>query len=349
MLIYRERVRENIIRMVEICGGPERLRPHVKTHKMRNVIEMQRKAGIAKFKCATLSEARMLAELGVEDVLVAYQMIGPNIERLIDLAKTFSTTTFRVIVDNPLAVEPLSAAASVAGVTIDVLVDLNVGENRTGISPGADAIELYILIDHVSGVTPGGLHAYDGNNRQTDVKKRMKACQETLNIVRSFQAELVSRGLSVPRRVMGGSISFPCYAQEDDVEPSPGTSVFWDWGYSTRFPDLPFEAAALLLGRIISIPTNTRVTIDLGHKAIAPDPEGQRGVALNLPGSIPGRQNEEHWVIECPDTTELILGQPIYVFPTHVCPSTALHRQVYVIEEDGSCQERWTVDARDRE
>ena len=349
MLIYRDRLRENIVKTVEIAGGPERLRPHVKTHKMRNVIEMQCQAGIAKFKCATLSEARMLAEIGVDDVLIAYQMIGPNIQRLINLKKSFPGTNFRVIADDPIAVETLSVATSRAGVTIDVLVDLDVGQNRTGISPGPDAIELYILIDHLSGITPGGLHAYDGHNHQTDFEERLKACQDTLSVVRAFQAELVSQGLSVPRRVMGGSISFPCYAREEDLEPSPGTSVFWDWGYSRRFPDLPFKAAALLLGRIISIPTNTRVTLDLGSKAIASDPNGQRGFALNLPESIPGRQNEEHWVFECPDTTILAVGQPIYVFPTHVCPSTALHRQVYVIEEDGTCREKWTVDARDRE
>ena len=108
MLVYREQLRENIARTLEIAGGPERLRPHVKTHKMRAVIEMQRAAGIDKFKCATIYEARMLAEMGVEDVFIAYQMIGPNIGRLVVLADRYPGTTFRCMVDDRGAAEALS-------------------------------------------------------------------------------------------------------------------------------------------------------------------------------------------------------------------------------------------------
>ena len=349
MLVYRERLRENIDRTLAIAGGPERLRPHVKTHKMRAVIGMQREAGITKFKCATVFEAKMLAETGVEDVFVAYQMVGPNIGRLVDLAGRFPGTTFRAMVDDRGAAEALSAAASGAGVTIDVLLDFDVGLHRTGIEPGQKALELYALLDRLPGVTPGGIHGYDGHNHQVDLAVRQQACNAALDAVRSFQSRLESRGLPVPRRVMGGSISFPCYAPAEDVEPSPGTSVFWDWGYGQRFPDLPFEAAALLLSRIISIPTATRVTLDLGNKAIASDPAGQRGIAWNLPGARPGQHNEEHWIMDCPDSSDLAVGDPIYVFPTHVCPCAALHRQVYVIDGDGRCREQWTVDARDRE
>ncbi len=349
MLVYRERLRENIDRTVEIAGGPERLRPHVKTHKMRTVIEMQRTVGISKFKCATISEARMLAETGVGDVFIAYQMIGPNIGRLVDLAGDFPRTTFRSMVDDRGAAEDLSAAAAAAGVTIDVLLDFDVGQGRTGIGAGPDAVALYALLDRLPGITPGGLHSYDGHNHQEDLGERSQACGAALEQVRAFRGQLVSRGLPVPRFVMGGSISFPCYAPAEDVEPSPGTSVFWDWGYGRRFPDLPFESAALLLGRIISIPAATRVTLDLGNKAIASDPAGQRGIAWNLPGAEPGLHNEEHWVMDCPDTSGLAVGDPVYVLPTHVCPCTALHRQVYVIDGDGRCREQWTVDARDRE
>ena len=349
MLVYRERLRDNIDRTLAIAGGPERLRPHVKTHKMRSVIEMQQEAGISKFKCATIFEAKMLAETGVEDVFVAYQMVGPNIGRLVDLAGRFPGTTFRAMVDDRGAAEALSAAAAGAGVTIDVLLDFDVGLHRTGIAPGEKALELYGLLDRLPGITPGGIHGYDGHNHQEDLAERRQACNAALDAVRSFQARLESRGLPVPRRVMGGSISFPCYASAKDVEPSPGTSVFWDWGYGQRFPDLPFEAAALLLSRIISIPTATRVTLDLGNKAIASDPAGQRGLAWNLPGARPGQHNEEHWIMDCTDTSDLAVGDPVYVFPTHVCPCAALHRQVYVIDDDGCCREQWTVNARDRE
>ena len=259
MLVYRERLRENIGRTLEIAGGPERLRPHVKTHKMRAVIEMQREAGIDKFKCATIHEAGMLAELGVEDVFIAYQMIGPNIGRLVGLADRYPGTAFRCMVDDRGAAEALSVAAAGAGVTIDVLLDFDVGQHRTGIGPGPEALALYALLDRPARASrPEASTATTATTTRRIWRKRRRACGGALDAVRAFQAQLESRGLPVPRRVMGGSISFPCYAPAEDVEPSPGTSVFWDWGYSSRFPDLPFEAAALLLSRIISIPAATR-------------------------------------------------------------------------------------------
>ena len=85
LLIYEDRVQSNIERMLQMAGGPNYLRPHVKTHKMARVIEMKLKAGISKFKCATLKEARMIAAAGGSDVFIAYQLVGPNIPRLLDL------------------------------------------------------------------------------------------------------------------------------------------------------------------------------------------------------------------------------------------------------------------------
>lgn len=349
LLIYKERVKENLAKTIDIAGGPELLRPHVKTHKMAKVVAMQLEAGIKKQKCATLFEADMLAEAGVPDVFIAYQPVGPNIGRLVNLVQRRPETTFRTMADDPQTVQALSDAAVSSGVTVDVLIDLDVGQHRTGIAPGPEAAALYNMFDRLPGLTPGGIHAYDGHNHQVDIEERTQACNESLGMVRTFQAELESQGLPVPRRIMGGSISFPCYAETDDVETSPGTAIFWDWGYGRRFTDLPFEAGALLLSRIISIPTATRVTLDLGYKAIASDPAQPRGIAWNVEGAELGFQNEEHWVMDCADTTGMSVGQPVYVFPTHICPTSALHRYVYAIDADGRCRERWEVSARDRE
>lgn len=349
LLIYRERVKENLARTLEIAGGPELLRPHVKTHKMAKIVAMQLDVGITKQKCATLFEANMLAEAGVPDVFIAYQMVGPNIGRLVNLVQRRPGTTFRTMVDTPQMAKALSAAAVSSGVTVDVLVDLDVGQHRTGIAPGPEAVALYAMLDDLPGLTPGGIHAYDGHNHQVDIEERTLACNDSLNQVRTFQAALEEKGHPVPRRIMGGSISFPCYAKAGDVETSPGTAIFWDWGYGRRYTDLPFEAGALLLSRIISIPTSTRATLDLGNKAIAADPAQPRGLVWNMDEVELGLQNEEHWVMEYPDTSGLSVGAPVYVFPTHICPSSALHHYVYVIDADGHCRERWDVTARDRE
>src|SRR2546423_1439411 len=87
LLVYVERAEENIRRMIALAGGSARLRPHIKTHKMPALIERQLRAGISKFKCATIAEAEMTARAGAADVLLAMQPVGPNIDRLIKLIR----------------------------------------------------------------------------------------------------------------------------------------------------------------------------------------------------------------------------------------------------------------------
>src|SRR5438445_1223834 len=83
LLFYKDLIRRNIARMIEMAGGPEKLRPHVKTHKTREIVRLELDAGISKHKCATLAEAEMTARCGAPDVLIAYNIVGPNIARLI--------------------------------------------------------------------------------------------------------------------------------------------------------------------------------------------------------------------------------------------------------------------------
>src|SRR6185369_17218988 len=112
LLVYPERVEANIRRMIQIAGGTERLRTHVKTHKLAEVVRMQMAHGIAKFKCATIAEAEMTARCGAADVLLAYQPVGPAVGRLIQLAKTFPRTKFSTIADDAEALRNLSDAVA---------------------------------------------------------------------------------------------------------------------------------------------------------------------------------------------------------------------------------------------
>src|SRR3989442_750341 len=111
LLLYPDRVRENIGRMIRMAGGFERLRPHIKTHKLAEVLKMQMEQGITRFKCATVAEAEMAAACGAPDVLLAYQPVGPNVHRLIRLLKSFPQTEFSVIADDAEAIRALSAPA----------------------------------------------------------------------------------------------------------------------------------------------------------------------------------------------------------------------------------------------
>ena len=111
LLVYVGRVEENIRRMIALAGGVARLRPHIKTHKLAEVIRLQQAHGITKFKCATIAEAELAADCGVADLLLAYQPVGPNVERLVQLAQKFPRTKFSAIADDAGAIRALAAAS----------------------------------------------------------------------------------------------------------------------------------------------------------------------------------------------------------------------------------------------
>ena len=127
------------------------------------------------------------------------------------------------------------------------------------------------------------------------------------------------------------------------------TFIFSDYGYSRKYPDLGFIPAALLLSRVISIPTSETFTLDLGHKAIAADPKDIRGKIMNFEQVEVSIHNEEHWTIKINDVQKHIsIGQDILVMPTHICPTVALHEFYYVIDTDGNLVDTWQVEARNR-
>ena len=258
MLVYPDRAEENLRRLIAIAGGTSRLRPHMKTHKLPEIARMHVALGLTRVKCATIAEAEMLASEGLTDVLLAYQPVGPAVGRLLQLAQTFPGVTFRAVVDDEDAARALSAAFSDAESTIDLLVDLDVGMHRTGIAPEL-APPLYRLLATLPGVTPGGLHAYDGHLRDPDLAVRRAQADAAFAQVRALRDTLQAEGLTVPRVVVGGTPTLPCHAtrEEPDLELSPGTVVFWDAGYTAGLPDMDFLHAALLLTRVVSKPGGT--------------------------------------------------------------------------------------------
>jgi D-threonine aldolase len=351
LIFYKDMIERNIARAVEIAGTPGRLRPHVKTHKTREIVRMELAAGILKHKCATLAEAEMLAECGVTDVLLAYNLVGPNCTRMARLAHAYPKCRFAVLVDHAAAAQVLSDAMTANGQEIDVLLDVDPGQHRTGIAPGPDAAALYAHIASLPGLRPGGLHFYDGHNHQESLAERQAAVQKQLEPLLALRAALKEKRLPVPRLVLGGTPTFPIYARLGlpEVECAPGTCFLNDHGYGTRFADLSgFTPAALLLTRVISRPTPNRITLDLGYKAVASDPPaGQRCVLLNVPDAKAVIHNEEHFVVETPAADRFQPGDEVYAMPTHICPTCALHREAYIVEA-GAVTDKWAIAARDR-
>ncbi|QDU81691.1 D-threonine aldolase [Polystyrenella longa] len=350
LVVFEELVDENIQKMIDIAGSVERLRPHCKTHKMSEVARKQLAAGITKHKAATFAEAEMLADAGAEDIFLAYNLVGPNIERAVKFVKTYPTVTFSVTADHERPLAQLSEAFSKAGLSIDVLLDVDTGLHRTGLEAGTEAEALYKQIADSPGIQAGGLHLYDGQNHQTDLTERTAAVKACWDPAIAMKKKLVAAGYDVPRIVAGGTGSFPIFAQFNDpaLELSPGTCVFNDSGYSNMFPDMKFTPAAVMLTRVISRPTADRLTLDLGTKGAASDPPaGKRLFFPELPDSEHVLQNEEHLVLQTNKAKNYQPGDELIAIPTHICPTSALHKSAYVVR-DGEVVAQWNVIARDR-
>lgn len=347
LLVHPDRVVENIRRMVARVGDVSRLRPHVKTHKLPQVIALHLEAGIRAFKASTIAECEMVAAAGGPDVLLAYQPVGPNVARLLSLVRRFRGTRFSAVVDDAVSVRAIGQASAAAGEHVDLLLDLDCGMHRTGIAAGPGAEALYREIAAMPGVRPGGLHAYDGHLHQADAAKRAAACDAAMAPVRALGDRLVSAGLPVPRIVAGGTPTFPIHAAHSDVECSPGTCVFWDAGYAHALPDQDFLHAAVLMTRVVSRPGGSRVCLDLGHKAVASENPHPRVVFPDLPDAVAVGHSEEHLVIETPRAADLRVGDVLYGIPWHICPTVALHDRAVVVRA-GHAVEQWPIIARAR-
>ena len=355
LLVFPAIIRQNLQESIRIARGVDRLRLHVKTHKTPQIVKLALEAGVTKHKCATLMEAAMLAECGAPDVLIAYPIVGPAIAKLKQLCESFPRTQFRCTVDNKDSLDQLAAVFSNSGQSIDVLVDLDTGMHRTGITPGEAAIELYAKIascqEAATGVTAGGLHVYDGQNHQHDEQQRREAVDALMVPVRQMVRGVRDLGFDVPRLVCGGTPTFPMYAalNDDGIECSPGTCTLSDYNYGKNYSDMAcIKHAAVLVARVISKCGDDRVTIDLGYKAVSGDqPVGRRCHVLNIPDAKEVGHSEEHLILESKSMHSIVVGDVVYALPAHVCPTVALHSHLQVIE-DGIVVDRWEVTARNR-
>jgi len=345
LAVYPSRIAQNIALVKQIAGGAEKLRPHVKTTKIAEVCEMMLQEGITKFKCATIAEAEMLGTIHAHDVLLAYQPVGPKVQRFISLIQAYPATRFACLVDHADSARYLHTLCQLHNVKADIYIDLNVGMNRTGIVPEQITPLLETLEEHTS-LQLIGVHAYDGHIHDRDLALREQAADACYHIAKQVQDSLVRRLGHPIHLVIGGTPSFPIHIQHEAVECSPGTFAFWDWGYSHMLEDLSFQYAAVLLSRIISIVDENHICLDLGHKSVAAENPLPRVHFLNAPEAEPVAQSEEHLVLRIQGHT-LSIGDVLYGIPVHICPTVALYDTAHVITDHRKIKE-WAIVARKR-
>ena len=199
------------------------------------------------------------------------------------------------------------------------------------------------------GLHPAGFHVYDGHNHQESLVEGGGSVRTQSN--RSGVARKLEKGLPVPRIVAGGTPTFPISGQPGPARPGmfAGNAHLHNNGYGSRFPDLVgFTPAALLLSRVISRPTPTRFTLDLGYKAVATDPPaGKRCVLLDVPDYKAVRKTRSIWSSKHPTPRRYRPGEKCTPSPRILSDPAAMHRKAYVVE-DGKVIGTWEIAARDR-
>lgn len=349
LVYYPEIIRDNLRRMIDLAGGTARLWPHLKTHKMAAVVKLHLEMGITRFKCATVAEAEMAASAGATHVILAYPLVGPNIRRFITLMKTFPNTVFYAIGDDTHQIDLLGRAAVEASVIANVLMDVDMGQHRTGV-PLEAVSERYPLWAELPGIHMNGMHCYDGHRHESSRAVREEAVGPVDKALEEIKASLTAAGLDCSILVMGGTPSFPCHAALTGEFLSPGTCVIQDAGYQAAYPDLDFVPGAAVLTRVVSRPSECTFTLDMGVKAVASDPQGDRAVIVGMEYAKTEIHNEEHWVLRVPREHAADIppiGAEVFAIPAHVCPTSALYPRVPAVE-GGKVIAWWEVTARDR-
>jgi D-serine deaminase-like pyridoxal phosphate-dependent protein len=344
LVVDATRVHDNIQQMIHIAGSAERLRPHLKTHKMREVVQLQLQAGITRFKAATPVEVQMACEAGAADVLLAHQPVGPKIDALATLRQRYPRVRISTLVDDREVLRVISARVGSTSRPIPVWIDVDCGMGRTGIGFGAELERLHQAIDSDDRCTFAGLHVYDGHIHDSALEVRADRVRPVLRAVREY-----AQGCGVPAIAIGGTPTFGLWAQQTDWECCPGTSLLWDVGYARNYAELPFRIAAALVTRVVSKPGRGRLCLDLGYKAVASEmPLADRVEFPTLAAVELVGHSEEHLVISTFSAGELQIGEAVVAYPRHICPTVALYEEALVVRDGQEADERWPVVARGR-
>ena len=345
LLVIKPNIIHNIKKMIEISGDKDRLWPHIKTHKMSDIIKLQIKYGIKKFKCSTISELKLLSSIKkIDQILLAMQLTEDKIGSYIDIQKNNPEIIYSTLIDNFKTLDLYDKICKNLDSTLNVWIDINNGMNRTGIEPNK-AIDLYNKIDQNKNINLKGFHVYDGNIRHKSEIIRKEVSDENFQPVISLLKTLNQKKSKKIDLIAGGSPTFLPHSYRKNVFLSPGTTLLWDYGYSKIWPESPFLFSGILATRVISKPKENLICFDLGHKAIAPEMKMPRAKIIGLENAKHLSQSEEHLVIESNKSAKINVGDIFYAVPNHICPTVAKYNSAYVINHF-KVEEIWKISAR---
>lgn len=342
-LVDLDRLEANIAAMAEFFALlPANLRPHAKTHRAPAVARRQIAAGAVGITCAKVGMAEAMAGGGIDDLYIANQVVPREaIGRLVRLAERAKVT---VAVDELGNIADLSAAATAAGVTLNVVIEVDAGMGRCGVQPGAPALALAEAIARAPGLRFAGLHAYEGHMVDNpDRAVRQSGTESMLALVMETKSVIERAGIEVATITCGGTGTYDISGVYPGVtEHQAGSYVYMDPGYSRLVPR--FQPALSVLTTVISRPTPAKVITDAGMQTLAND-YGDPAVHEH-PELALLYLSEEHGAWSA-DASGLEPGDQLRVFPGHCCAAANMHDTVYAVR-NGVVEEVWAVTARGR-
>lgn len=333
LLVRLDRVRSNVARMAELLaphGGLARWRPHVKTAKVPQVLELLLAAGLRHFKSATVRETRVLLEVAEAgetpiDLLVAYSHRGPNLAALAELAARFPRHRLSVLSEDPAHARELRER------NLGVFVDLDPRMGRSGIA--FEDRSRIAEVARAAGAALRGWHAYEGHVRAPTPTERRSTCaplfDELVNLASTFgspEHELVTSG--TPTFVE--ALEHAGLARTNH-RISPGIVVYWDHQSAALGPR-GFLVAASVLARVISHPRPGRVTVDAGSKAVDAAVADPCVIVAGRPELVALRPSEEHLPLEVRAGPDPELGTLLELEPRHVCPMVNLAERCLLLD-----------------
>ena len=352
LLIDGAKMRRNIEKMSGIARERGvKLRPHVKTHKIPSIAEVQLDAGAVGITVAKVSEAEVMAEHGIKNIFIAYPLVtGSKIERALRLHRTVSLT---LAVDSFEGAKRVSKLAATEGTVLNVRLEIDTGLRRTGVPPG-EAVGLAAAIEGSDNLELGGIYTYRGavlgdGSPTLDLER---AGTEEGEIMVSIADRIRDEGIEV-EEVSLGSTPTAGYAGavEGVTEIRPGTYVFYDLMQARLGACSLEECAATVVATVVSRPYEGLAIIDGGSKTFATDvPPGREplnlegfGHVVGYPDAVLERLTEEHGMLRV--SGDLGVGDTVRIVPNHICSTVNLHDEVFFADGAGSVERR-AVSAR---
>ena len=319
-------------------------RPHAKCHKSPEIAKRTIQMGAIGLTCAKVSEAEVFSAAGIREILIAHLPVGTG--RIQRVAALCRTADLIVTCDHYVQAESLAAECVRQSVTCRILVDINIGMNRTGVRPGRDALELAKGIEHLPGLKLAGMMGYEGHVMPImNAEEKRKGIDAALGILAHSRDLFIKNGHNCEIVSAGGTGSIQqALLCEALTEVQAGGAVFGDPFYA-RMPDTAgFTPALTVLSTVVSRPAFDRAVLDAGRKAITAD--FHRPLVKNQDDARVVMHSAEHIVLELgPKSRELRIGDQVELIVGYSDMTTMLHEDLLGFRDD-RLETVWPILAR---